>query len=413
MKKVLLFCGLAVALFGISGCGGSSDSKTEDGNVKLVMWHTFSDVETKIFDKDVVDKYQKDHPNVKIESVRMPAGDEYNQQLVQAISGNSAPDLARVEVTAVPKYAKLGALEKLDGYDGFDKIKEEMHEAPLSTNKYKDGYYGLPLDTNTRIAIFNNSLLEKAGVKEVPADFDTLIEETKDIIGKDTFLFGPSGSSTWGLMPYFYSLGGAFTNEDYTKATGFLDSKDSIKALQTIVDWNKAGYFGKSLTGGLGTWEGLNGNNYMMIDDGPWYFPANEAMQDKVTYTQFPKGKAGSIEVIGGENTIVFKSSKQKEEAYKFAEYLASDDVQTIFAEKLSMLPVNKKTAEKDVVKNNALMSAYSEQLETAVSRIPSPEWDQIDKVISLAFETAISGKGTPEQVLKDATPKVEELLNK
>ena len=124
-----------------------------------------------------------------------------------------------------------------------------MHEAPLSTNKYKDGYYGLPLDTNTRIAIFNNSLLEKAGVKEVPADFDTLIEETKDIIGKDTFLFGPSGSSTWGLMPYFYSLGGVFTNEDYTKATGFLDSKDSIKALQTIVDWNKAGYFGKSLTG--------------------------------------------------------------------------------------------------------------------------------------------------------------------
>ena len=92
---------------------------------------------------------------------------------------------------------------------------------------------------------------------------------------------------------------------------------------------------------------------------------------------------------------------------------MASDDVQTIFAEKLSMLPVNKKTAEKDVVKNNALMSAYSEQLETAVSRIPSPEWDQIDKVISLAFETAISGKGTPEQVLKDATPKVEELLNK
>lgn len=71
MKKVLLFCGLAVALLGISGCGGSNDSKTEDGNVKLVMWHTFSDVETKIFDKDVVDKYQKDHPNVKIESVRM------------------------------------------------------------------------------------------------------------------------------------------------------------------------------------------------------------------------------------------------------------------------------------------------------------------------------------------------------
>ena len=179
MKKQLAI-GLmsGVALLALAACGSNTSKSSSDKKIQLTMWQTFSDTETPVFNQIVKD-YEKENPNVEIKAVRMPSGDDYNQQLVQAIGGNSAPDLARVEVTAVPKYAKLGALEKLDGYEGFSDIKKEVYPATMQSNLYNGSYYGIPLDTSTRIAIYNKSLLEKAGVKEVPKDFDTLINDTK------------------------------------------------------------------------------------------------------------------------------------------------------------------------------------------------------------------------------------------
>ncbi|GGH19068.1 extracellular solute-binding protein [Paenibacillus segetis] len=419
-KVLTLFASTALLMSLVTACGGNNKPAASENNsapsnekVKLTMWHTFSDVETEVFEKKVIAKFNEEYPNIKIDATRMPAGDEFNQQLVQAVSGSSAPDLARMDIVDVPRYAKLGALEPLDGYEGFDAIKSEMFEGPMSSNFYDGKYYGLPLDTNTKIAIYNKKLLEKAGLTEAPKTFDELVAAAKKISNDETFGFAPQNIEVWGTMPYFFSLGGTYTNEDYTKATGYLNSDTSVKALEQLVSWNKEGLVGKSFEGGLGSWEGFKGDNYMMIDDGPWFASANQDVKDNMEFSLFPAGLAGSIETNGGENTVVFNSSKHKEAAYTFAKFLASDVAQTIFGEELRMMPVNTKTGQKDFVKNDEMLSLYMEQLKTAVSRVPSPEWTVINNVITKAFEAAIKTDETPKALLDDAAKQVDALLTK
>lgn len=405
---------LTIILPTLFACSKNSDTDSgEDGDIQLVMWHTFSDVETKVFEDDLIKKFEEENDGIKVKSTRMPAGDEFNQQLVQAISGGSSPDLARMDIVEVPKYAKLGALEELDDYEGFNEIKDEMFEAPMSTNLYNGKYYGLPLDTNTKIAIYNKKLLEKSGLSTPPKTIDELLQAAEKIKGKEMFGIAISGIEVWNTMPYFLSLGGKYTNQEYTQASGYLNSDSSIKALETIVQWNKDGLVGKSLVGGLGSWEGFKGDNYMMIDDGPWFAAANSDVSENIEYSLLPSGSAGSISTIGGEDTVVFKSSKNKDAAFKFAKYLASDEAQTILGEKLKMMPVNKTTGEKDFVKNDEMLNIYMEQLKTAQARIPSPEWSEINKVITKAFEKALKTNTSAKEVLDEAAVQVDALLGK
>ena len=43
------------------------------------------------------------------------------------------------------------------------------------------------------------------------------------------------------ILPWFWSAAARSTDDGYTKATGFLDSNASVKALQWLVDFNAAG----------------------------------------------------------------------------------------------------------------------------------------------------------------------------
>jgi multiple sugar transport system substrate-binding protein len=45
-----------------------------------------------------------------------------------------------------------------------------------------------------------------------------------------------SGTGAWSIAPYFLSLGGKFTDNNNTKATGYLNRPTSVKALEKIVE---------------------------------------------------------------------------------------------------------------------------------------------------------------------------------
>lgn len=62
-------------------------------------------------------------------------------------------------------------------------------------------------------------------------------KKAKDAGAKGGITVG--GANAWGVLPYFWSLGGKLTNEDYTKIDGFVNSPESVKALEQIIQWKK------------------------------------------------------------------------------------------------------------------------------------------------------------------------------
>jgi multiple sugar transport system substrate-binding protein len=80
--------------------------------------------------------------------------------------------VVRSDIIWVPELAKLGVLVPLtDALPDFTDLAGKTFEGPLATNVYKGKHYGLPLDTNTKVMLYNQAALQNAGVT-VPKTLD-------------------------------------------------------------------------------------------------------------------------------------------------------------------------------------------------------------------------------------------------
>lgn len=388
-KYAFLMLGIFLTVNVFSRCGLKSISKNE--NITLTFWSGYKNEEAKVFEEKIIPAFNKIHPNVKIEPKTIDATD-YDKELIKSIVEGKNPDIARIDIISVSRYAKLGAIAPVDDAKGFEEIKSQLYEKPMSTAFYDGRYYGIPINTNTKVGLYNKNILKEAGMTEAPKTFDELIALQSKLQDSDIYPLSIEKFEVWGWAPYFLSFGGEFANEDNTKATGFLNSEESVRAIKKIVELTNNKIMGQPALGDVATWDGLIDNKYIMIDEGPWWFTSNKELKDQVICAELPSENGKSISVIGGEDTVIFNNCENKEMANEFIQFLASDEAQTIFCEELGMLPVNKNTATKDCVTNNELLNIYSSQLETAWARIPNPNWSAIDNILQRTFEKCLSG---------------------
>jgi multiple sugar transport system substrate-binding protein len=440
MKKWLISIVVLTMVFVLAACGGGnntaspseSSSNSEESSstpaessadanpaekVTIEYWHTYSDSEEKVLVEKIKPMFETAYPNIELKLTRMPY-EGLKDQVVAAVAGDAAPDLMRMDIIWVPELASKGALKKLSDLPGFDDVKASVFDSPMQTNFYKGDFYGVPLNTNTKIAIYNSDTLKEAGLDHAPATIDELVQAARALKGKNKQGIGISGIHAWGLLPYFWSLGGQVTNEDYTKVDGYLNSPDSIKALETIVSWNKDGLVIPALLGGEpGAWDGLKSGQYMMIDDGPWFFsilmgdPANKFdPMDKTVRALLPAGPGGSRSVVGGENLVSFANSKHPEEAWTFMKWMLGDEPQSIMVE-AGMIPTNKNAAEAIDTSKTPYIATYIEQLNTALPRTPIPQWGEMETIFNLSFEKAIRGEKSPADALNEAVKQINDII--
>lgn len=238
--------------------------------VEITFWHSYSEGEEKIFTESVLTAFEQQYPNIKVNAIRMPY-EGLDEQLITAVTGDAAPDVIRLDLTWVPQMAKLGALECLNDYAGFDGISAGIMPGSMSTTLYKGQNYGLPLNANTTVAVYNNAVLQEYGFDAPPETLDALMGALdKTDPAEEKWLFAVSGSYNWAMLPFIWTLGGSVTDGDYTTASGYLNGADTVKALDTIVGWYKDGVIGPAIMGEQPDgWGGIEAGNYTMIVEGP------------------------------------------------------------------------------------------------------------------------------------------------
>ena len=148
-----------------------------------------------------------------------------------------------------------------------------------------------------------------------------------------------------------------------------------------------------------------------MIEDGPWYYSivGDDALNNTVNAVM-PAGPGGSISVVGGEDMIMFKTSKNKEAAWTFMQWMLSPEPQIMMAQ-LGMVPTNMDAAKDQAVLNSPYIGTYIEQLKTAKPRTPSPKWETMSDTIGTAFELVIRGEQDAKTALDEAAAICDELL--
>ena len=427
-RIVALVLTLAMLALCMAGCGGSQntpaatdgthapqpfetanpDSTAPDEEIPIPFWHTYGDSEEAQFLNVVMPLWEAAHPNIKVEAVRQDSS-QYHQMIVTSFGTGMSPDVARVDITNVAAYAAQGGLTALSDFADFGDISADYLEAPLSTNLYQGKYYGLPLDTNCKAAVANRNVLAELGLSQVPATMEELIEAAKD---RGTYSINVSGVGDWDMYPYFWLFGGTLTDDGFTKATGYLDSEASIAAFNKLIELHDQKIFTiRDVDGTVDAWDGIN-SEYAMFFEGPWYFGSYADSEAKgIVASTIPTYEGRSTSVVGGEDIVVFATSKHQEAAYEFAKFMTTQEVQLALLE-AGQLPILKSLVENDAVQSNPVWSVYMEQMETAKARIPSPNNSTIQEIWSEMVTSIFVEGADVAEALHDAAARMDEQLS-
>lgn len=384
----------------------------------ITFWHTYNQDsdENKTLLEKVIPAFEKANPGIKVQSQVVPYPD-FRQKLLTSIAGGTVPDVARIDIIWSPEFAKLGAIERLDAYPGFATLRNAVFPGPLSTNAWQGGYYGLPLDTNTQIMLYNADAVKAAGVG-VPktfAELKTFLEKTQKKQGDKVVQWGFAvpGPWNWYILPWIWSNGGDVTDPRITRATGYLNGPKTVAAIQMLYDWYKADLIAPTIAqAGLGSWEGIGAGQYLATQDGPWAFPALKKQYPNlnIAHALFPAGPGGSISVVGGENVVIFKDSKNKQAAWKFVQFMLSPQAQLMMAP-TGQIPVIKAALEDPYIKGHPYFGLYLEQLKTARARTVTPVYPKMEEIMQGATQDIFAGKKGVQAALDEAAAKIDELL--
>lgn len=118
-----------------------------------------------------IEKFEKQHPNVKVEYQSGILKDDYSSWLSSELLKGDEPDLYMVLNEDFNTLASLGALKSLDTVIKSDQDfkSDKFYQSALKAGQYQEAQYALPYEVNPTLMFVNKTLLEREGI-ELPKD---------------------------------------------------------------------------------------------------------------------------------------------------------------------------------------------------------------------------------------------------
>ncbi|WP_217183692.1 ABC transporter substrate-binding protein [Streptomyces sp. AC495_CC817] len=413
MKKmrvgaVVAVAGVAVAMTGCAGTGGSTGSGSDD-TIVVDMWAGSAD-DTKALEAQIK-VAEEQNPDLKIELRTAPWGDFFTKLTTNMASGNMAC------VTGM----NSGMLSSYT--DGFaeltaDDLKTaglaESDFAPGATEilKNKGTLYGLPFDVATMLVYYNADQLAAAGAENPAAgwtfeDFEkTAKAATRD--GKSGFAVG-MGDFQWQALP-IAKAGQQPVSEDGTLQLTdkkFVDAATWYAGL--VTDQKVALPVASASDGGWGENQYSSGNAAMAVD-GTWN--AVSYLNNETGFTAgmapLPGEDGSSLSLILGSGFGISKTCENKEAALKVLGSLLSADAQDYIASSGRSYPAR---AESQPLYFDSIDEKYREQVkevftaafENVQGQYVSDNWAKVGTYVQPQLVSVYNGQETMANVLDSA----------
>lgn len=363
-------------------------------------------------------EFEAANPGTDIQIEVVP-WDVLQQKLTTDISGGANADLAIIGTRWLIDYVSQGVAAPLDSYIT-PEFKGRFIDTFLSPSVMDGKTYGLPIAASARAMYYNKDLFAKAGIANPPATWDELKADAEKIkaLGGDVYGFGLQGKEieTDVYFNYaFWSYGGNLIDADGTSG---LDSEAGYKAAELY----------KSLIDGGLTEPGVTSLNRedvqnlfkqgrigMMIT-AP--FLSNQIKEEAPTLNygvaSIPAGPNGDKGTYGVTDSIImFENSQNKDTAWKFLDFIFSQDKRVEFDSNEGFLPVNAAESKLPMFADNADLKAFADLLPSARFAPVIPGWEEIAAVTSSALQKIYLGEGDIKETLDGAAKEIDGIIAK
>lgn len=403
---------LVGAFAGCSQAPAATEAPREP--VTIQFWHNY-DAGAGQIDvlNQLIGQFEKDNPGVKVNQVYLE-WQALKDNVVAGATTGMLPDVLRGDIGFVPQFQSLNVLFEMSSLPDYAEAASKVMEAPNSSAKMGDKFFGIAANTNTKILFYNKTMFEAANLT-APKTLDEMWEHAKKLSGDKTFGFVEAWTGVWNVGQYIWSNGGDVLAPDYSTAKGYINGPKAVAAIQKLADLYKE----KALTGptldpgAAGDTDGWAAGTYAMEIDGPWRATSMEAAKIDYGAVQMPAGPAGSIGVLGGEDFMMFKTSAaaHRDAAWKFVKFMTGKDAQAAMA-KAGQMPVNKEAiADPEVLKAMPLLPVFAEALKTARARPVTPKWGDMENVIATKVAEAVTGQKPVQQAMDEAATEIDALI--
>lgn len=403
--SIFLFC-----CFLLAGCGKG----TKPGEKTVEFWQFWTDPQAKAVIEQVVAKFEKEHPGVKVNVTDLTWNDGH-QKIVSAFAAGRPPDLLELGSDWIAEFAAEGVLLDLTA----EMAKTQNRFIGWSPAIWEDKCYALPWYLGTRVLFINCEHVRAVGFdcNKPPIIWDSLIEwaEALHNLGSQVGGFGANAPEKHRLykkfLPFLWSNGGRILSEDGNFS--IIDADVAITALKYYVK-----LFKKAMVEKQAVLDDMFARGRLgMVISGDWLYKklrdADDAPEFKLAMLPFPApGQGAQISFAGGEYLVIPTKANNPIGALGLARTLTNqkNSINLCIATGGST-PANVEAMSNPYFTDNAERRVFIRQLQSSRAIPPHPKWVYIEQIVEEAVEKAMYERLTPEEALDEAARKITELL--
>ncbi|MBU9711601.1 ABC transporter substrate-binding protein [Evansella tamaricis] len=354
MKKRLTFLSVisVLVLLFLAACGNDSESTSEnggesDGGTDETQSGSGEEVELRfsIWDsnqesglRQIANEFEEQNPGIKI-NIEVNGWGDYWTALEAGATGGSLPDVFWMHSNEIYRYASNEMLLDLnDRIQSSDVVEmDKFPEGLKSIYNFEGTQYAIPKDYDTIGLWYNKTMFDEANVS-YPDDtwtWDDLYDAAKQLTKDDGSQYGiltPLHNQE-GYYNFVYQNGGTIITDD--KVSGYDDPK-TIEALEFYVNFVLEGLSPQEFGDGERVTHLQNGLVAMGFF-GSWNltgFTENEYMAENFDVAVLPASNdGGRASIFNGLGNAIAHNTDHPDEAWKWVEYLSSEEGQTRQAE--------------------------------------------------------------------------------
>ena len=374
MRRGTALLGL-ILLLGIAVPGWAGEKKI------VRVWHTESEPQSIAAIQEIINDYEKLHPDVSIKQEGLAWGD-LEAKLTAALAAGAPPDTSHGQAITCASFYQKGLLR--DQEDIANALgKDNIFEATRGLCRFEGKYYGITHSPNTNLLVYRKDLFKQKGLKP-PETWDDFIKVAQAMMERDA-----SGRVTrYGLslpgVPLFVNILVA----ELTKANGgrLFDLKTgrptfTEKQVVEVLDFYKKlndtvlppGWLGH---GYLDTFTNLATGKVAMVYQGHGrsagyiekYAPKGMGTPEYFGVMKKPHGPSGkeTAAQIDAEPWMIFKNAKYPEEAADFLKFFFQEKnyIKYLHSVPVHLLPTTKSVRNSPAYQANEMYQRWKEWVE-------------------------------------------------
>ena len=425
MKKAIargLGLGLAAVVgLGLAGCAGGSNSGTGgvsgedyDGpKVEITFWHGWTGGAAPVIVPKLIDEFNKEHDNIVVKNVPQEWAD-IGAKMPLAIKAGKGPDVAVLHGDDLATYAAQRLLQPADDIvKNLGYTADDFPPGVYDKGNYNDAQYAVPWSVTPLGLYVNKTVLDKAGITEIPTDRDRYLdalEKLKAAGVKGEWVDGYVFTGTFEFQSLIWQFGGQLYNDDVTEAT--FNSEAGVEALTWMTDLVKDGYSPANVAQD-GNIKALLAGQTAFNWNGVWQ-TTNSAFEG-LDWAAAPVPQIGSEKAVWSSSTHWVFPANKGQDANKTA--AAATFVKWMNDNSLGWAETGELPAANSVREDPQLLSTYPnlepfiDELEYAHYETVSPGINEANALITTALNEALTGKKTPKEALDDAKAKADKII--